>query len=159
MIQVILCDFARVLSFPKDHSYKGRLDTLHEKISQKTPTYNSFDYFSLNFELLSFLKTLKPEISLCIYTTGLNHEVPDIKEKLLPVFEKMFYTGDLNVSKTDETGYVKMANILGKKTNEILFIDDTLEHVEAAQKAGLKGILFTDNGSTISQIKNLITRI
>lgn len=156
MIKVILCDFARVLSFPKDVTYIGRLDKLHEEISRKTPTYNSFDYFSLNTEILQFLQTLKPEIALHIYTTGLNHRVPDIQEKLVPVFEKMLYTGDLNVSKTDPNGYLIIAKKLGMKPNELLFLDDTFGHVEAAQKAGLHGVHFKDTDTAINQIKELI---
>ena len=52
MIKVILSDFARVILFPKDKSYPGRLDELQAKLNNQSEGHNFFDYFELNQELL-----------------------------------------------------------------------------------------------------------
>jgi FMN phosphatase YigB (HAD superfamily) len=47
---------------------------------------------------------------------------------------------------------------LGFKPNEAVFIDDTREHVEAARKLGLQGILFT-TAEDLEEKLDLLLRI
>jgi FMN phosphatase YigB (HAD superfamily) len=156
MIKVILCDFARVLLFPKDSAYSGRLDKLHEKLLTSNNGYNSFDYFELNEELLQFFTTLQGSISVSLFTTGLNHLVPDIKKRLVPVFDHMFYTGDFGIDKSEADAYTVIAHKLAKEPGEIIFIDDIAQHVEAARKAGLIGIHYSGNAELFSELKKYL---
>jgi len=141
MVTTILCDFARVILFPKDTSYLGRLD-------QHAGT------FSLNDELLVYFRSLKGKISMNIFSSGKNYETPEIKKQLDPIFDHMFNTGDLNVHKTDPVAYTIIAQKLNKKPEEMVFIDDLAENVEAAKTAGLQGIVYVGNEKLFLELKN-----
>jgi epoxide hydrolase-like predicted phosphatase len=63
--------------------------------------------------------------------------------KVLHPFDVMFCSGDEGIAKPDIKAFELTMERLGVKPNEAVFIDDTREHVEAARKLGLQGILFT----------------
>ena len=62
---------------------------------------------------------------------------------VLNFFDVVFCSGDEGIAKPDLTAFELTLERLGVKPKEAVFIDDTNEHVEAAQKMGLQGILFT----------------
>jgi putative hydrolase of the HAD superfamily len=55
-----------------------------------------------------------------------------------------FYSGRMGLVKPDREIYEAMAHALGAAPAEIVFIDDRLENVEGAERAGLAGVHFTD---------------
>jgi epoxide hydrolase-like predicted phosphatase len=63
--------------------------------------------------------------------------------KVLHPFDVVFCSGDEGIAKPDIKAFELTLERLGVKPNEAVFIDDTREHVEAARKLGLQGILFT----------------
>jgi putative hydrolase of the HAD superfamily len=62
---------------------------------------------------------------------------------MLNFFKVVFCSGDEGMAKPDPEAFELTLERLGLKPNEAVFIDDTREHVEAARKLGLQGILFT----------------
>ena len=62
---------------------------------------------------------------------------------VLNFFEVVFCSGDEGIAKPDPKAFELTLERLGLKPNEAVFIDDTREHVQAARKLGLHGILFT----------------
>ena len=62
---------------------------------------------------------------------------------VLNFFEVVFCSGDEGIAKPDLKAFELTVERLGVKPKESVFIDDTREHVHAAQKLGLQGILFT----------------
>ncbi len=62
---------------------------------------------------------------------------------VLNFFEVVFCSGDEGIAKPDLKAFELTLERLGVKPKEAVFIDDTREHVHAAQKLGLQGILFT----------------
>jgi putative hydrolase of the HAD superfamily len=62
---------------------------------------------------------------------------------VLNFFELVFCSGDEGIAKPDPKAFELTVERLGVKPKEAVFIDDTREHVYAAQKLGLQGILFT----------------
>ena len=63
--------------------------------------------------------------------------------KVLHPFDVVFCSGDEGIAKPDIKAFELTLERLGVKPNEAVFVDDTREHVEAARKLGLQGILFT----------------
>ena len=59
------------------------------------------------------------------------------------LFDVIFCSGDEGVVKPEPTAFEITLERLGVKPHEAVFIDDTLEHVDASRKIGLYGILFT----------------
>ncbi len=62
---------------------------------------------------------------------------------VLNFFDVVFCSGDEGIAKPDLKAFELTVERLGVKPKESVFIDDTREHVHAAQKLGLQGILFT----------------
>ena len=79
MITAIIFDFSRVLLFPKDKNYKGKLNALHRELSKK-PDYDVLENFEFNDELLSYLDKIKNKIDLYVFTTGIIQDSPKIKK-------------------------------------------------------------------------------
>jgi putative hydrolase of the HAD superfamily len=62
---------------------------------------------------------------------------------VLHPFDVVFCSGDEGIAKPDPKAFELTLERLGLKPDEAVFIDDTMEHVEASRKMGLHGILFT----------------
>jgi HAD superfamily hydrolase (TIGR01509 family) len=70
----------------------------------------------------------------------------------------VFCSGDEGIAKPDPKAFELTLERLGLKPNEAVFIDDTREHVEAARKLGLKGILFTTAEELEDELARLLPR-
>lgn len=154
MIKVLLFDFSRTLIHPKQISYSGKLNDLYRQIISNK-NYSIFNYFYLNQELLDFLKLLKDKYTLAIFTTDIIQNDPAIKSTLDTIFSHTFVANDLGISKKDPKGYLIIADKLNMKAEEILFIDDLSQNIEAAKKSGLQTIQFISNKQLIEKLRNI----
>ena len=59
-------------------------------------------------------------------------------------FKKIFVSFELGFLKPDLRAYSFVAEKLGVKPSDIVFVDDKEENVDAAKKAGMAGIVFKD---------------
>ncbi|MGP3910638.1 HAD family hydrolase [Nonomuraea sp. 10N515B] len=57
---------------------------------------------------------------------------------------RRFYSGRMGLVKPDREIFDEMARALGAAPSEIVFIDDRQENVEGAERAGMRGVHFTD---------------
>lgn len=156
MITTILSDFSNVILFAKEKKYSGTLNNLNKDLTEKSANYNFYDYFEFNEELLSLYRKLKNKYSINLFTKGTIQNLPEVKEKLGNLFDSIFSSLDLNINKNDPSSYSLIARKLGKNPSEILFIDDMIKNIEAAKKAGLATIHYTDYPHFSSQIKSFI---
>lgn len=144
MITTILSDFSRVILNPKDKNYKGTLNGLHKELSEKGENYSFFDYFEFNDEILNLYRQLKNKYSMNVYTTGTIQNTPEVRKIIDPIFEHVYTAKDFGLDKKQPEAYLFIAKKLNKKPNEILFIDDQENNIEAAIKAGLSTVLYID---------------
>ena len=70
MIATIIFDLSRVLLFPKNKNYKGKLNALHRELSKK-PDYDVLKNFEFNDALLNYLDKIKGKVALYVFTTGI----------------------------------------------------------------------------------------
>jgi putative hydrolase of the HAD superfamily len=61
-------------------------------------------------------------------------------ENLSGIFEKVYYSHALHLSKPDPEIFKYVLNDSYLKPEETLFIDDILLHIESAAKLGIRGI-------------------
>lgn len=158
MIKIILFDFSRTLIFPKDPEYAGKLNDLYREIIQ-SKSYDVFEHFTLNEQLIDFIKPFKDKYRLVIFTTDILQNDPAIKEALEKVFSQIFAAKDLGTSKREVGGYKIVAQKLKEKPENILFIDDLLDNINPARQAGLQTIKFTSNEALVKQLRNLLKLI
>jgi len=154
-ITTLLFDFSWVLVFPKDRFYAGAVNDLHDRLSNKSG-YKFFNNFVLNEPLLNYLKKIKPLVSINMFTAGHVQDLPEVREKIDPVFERIYSKDGVGMKKTDPKAYEFIAKNLGKKVEEILFIDDTEKNVEAAKKAGLQTIVYKSNEQLFKQLDKIL---
>jgi len=154
-ITTLLFDFSWVLMFPRDRFYAGEVNKLHDQLSSK-PDYKFFNNFVLNEPLLDYLKKIKSTVSLNIFTAGHVQDLPEVRDRLDPVFEKIYSKSGVGIEKTNPGAYKFIAKDLGKEVGEILFIDDTEKNVEAAKKTGLQTIVFKSNEKLFKELNKLI---
>jgi putative hydrolase of the HAD superfamily len=70
-------------------------------------------------------------------------------------FDTVLLSYEIKVRKPDRTAYGLLAERLGVKPTEAIFIDDNEENVIGAKKAGMTGILFEDRDRLIKQLEQL----
>jgi FMN phosphatase YigB (HAD superfamily) len=130
-ISTLLFDFSGVLLFAKDPNYHGTLNQLHQNLSQ-SKDYNFFDHFQLNQELLNYLNNIKNLMPLYIFTTGDIQNTPEIRQKIDPIFTRIFSSLDLTLLKSDPQAYLKISQEITHPPEKILFIDDRQSFLDAA---------------------------
>jgi putative hydrolase of the HAD superfamily len=59
-------------------------------------------------------------------------------------FRHRLYSADLRMAKPDPQIYHRTCAILGARPENVLFIDDRVENVDAAEGAGMRALLFQD---------------
>ena len=150
MIKIVITDFSRVLLFPVDESYKGGLNVLNNQLLKSDPDYDFYKHFKINEELLHYYASL--DLPVYIFTSETIQEHPAAKERLGSIFSGVFSAKNLSLSKVDKSAYWAIVGELNVQPEEILYIDDNIDNVQAAQAAGCETILYVSNGDVINKI-------
>lgn len=157
MIKVLLFDFARVIIFPKDVSYTGKLSDLYRRLTRQKKSI--FDYYRLNYELLSALKKYKNKYQLAILTSSEFLPFhPEVLPKINNLFEPIIYSGETGFQKYQPACYTKTAQLLKVVPSEILFTDDSTANVEAAVDAKIQAVRYLDNQDLLTKIDKMLTK-
>ena len=110
---------------------------------------------AINEAVLDLIRKLRGHYKLAI----LSNAPPDLTRRLADwemrdLFEVVFCSGDEGMIKPDPAAFKLTLERLGVEPGEAIFIDDTPEHVEAARKLGIQGIIFT----TAAVLKDDLTK-
>jgi putative hydrolase of the HAD superfamily len=114
---------------------------------------------AINEGVLDLIRRLHGNYKLAV----LSNSPPGLAQWLadwnvLNFFDVIFCSGDEGIAKPDPTAFELTLERLGLKPNEAVFIDDTREHVKAAQELGLQGILFTTAEELEKELARLLPR-
>ena len=115
----------------------------HAEIDEFRRRYHSDE--SINPEVLDLIHQLHGRYKLAVLSNnppGLDKWLADWG--ILELFDVVICSGDEGLIKPDPAAYRLTLKQLGVAPHEAVFIDDTRGHVEAAQKLGMHGIVFTD---------------
>lgn len=157
MYKAIIFDFSRVLLFPKDSNYTGTLNSLNQKLNDEFGIdYDFFSYFYLNKELIHLIKDLCPASTLFIFTTDIIQDRPEIREEIDSFITEIYRANELGVNKNTPDAYKVLLNEVGLRPEEALFIDDTVENIEAAKQAGLSTLVYKDNLQVEADLRGLL---
>lgn len=130
------------------------MNNLHRELKENE-SYYLFNYFELNNELLEFLKSLKGKFDLRVFTTDMIQNDPLIREKIDPIFSKIYSAKELGITKKVKESYAFIAKDSRVELKEIFFTDDTESNINAAKQAGLKTYLYKNNEDLIKILKSL----
>ena len=120
-------------------------ETDNASINQVSEAWNAM-LLDLPENRLAVIQSLKKEYSIyllsntnAIHIDALKKKTGNIKwEKFCNLFDKMYLSHELGVRKPNAAifGYILMEQNL--KPQEVFFIDDSAEHIEGANKLGIK---------------------
>jgi FMN phosphatase YigB (HAD superfamily) len=156
MVKVIISDLSRVILFPKEESYTGKLNDLYQRL-QAEGDYDFWSYFKLDMDLFNFYKKISKNIDVYIFTSKYIQEHPALRSELEPVFKAIFSAIRLNLTKADPESYKFIADKIGLKPEEILYVDDNKKNLDAAKKSGMSVIGYESNEQIIKDINEIIT--
>ncbi|MEP7167226.1 MAG: HAD-IA family hydrolase [Candidatus Woesebacteria bacterium] len=157
-ITTVIFDFSRVLLYPKDPQYAGKLNDLYKDVKTKAP-FLFFDHFTLDNTLLDWLETKKNTVKLCLYTSEIIQNDPAIFPRLEQTFDKnIFSAEDFGWSKRNPENYLDLAKKIEVLPENIVFVDDTIENVKAAQGAGLTTIQFFSREHIIEKLSAVLSQ-
>lgn len=116
--------------------------------------------FSLDRDLLRFVDRLRLEG----YTTGILSDqtnwLDEINERedIFSHFDYVFNSYHLHKSKRDPSIFTYVADKLGLRPEEILFVDDNEGNIKRAIAAGMKGYLYTGREEFLKDWENKFLR-
>lgn len=129
-IEFIIFDFYNVLFFANGNELNQEL---FEFISDNNKKYGFGVLSSVNSDLEEWFK----------------------KKKLQQYFMFVKTSNQFGFQKTDPSLYEMIVNGLEFKPNQVLLVDDSLDNLIAAEKAGLKTLKYTKSKSFTEQIKKI----
>lgn len=110
-----------------------------------------------NNEVFQLLTNLKPGIKKAVVSNSLKtifHHFID-KFNLRDKFDVMVISSEEQVKKPDSEIFLRTCKRLEVEPSECLFLDNDQEHIVAAEKLGMKGLLFTDSTDLEVELKKL----
>lgn len=109
------------------------------------------------FEWMSDLKdTHKFKIGLLSNTSAWRIDEFIPKEERERLFDNVVLSGEVGVTKPATEIFEIIAERLGVDVSECVMIDDLLENVEGASRAGMKTVLFGDTSQARADLKALL---
>lgn len=111
-----------------------------------------------NRQLLEFIRNeLKPLCKIGMLSNASAYFLDEFfTTEQIALFDEIVLSYQVGATKPDPATYQTTANRLGVLPEECIFIDDQLAYVDAAQRLGMKGILFEDTDETIAKIEEII---
>ncbi len=128
---------------------KGDDDSLRKELMER---------FSIDRDLLRFADRLR----LKGYTTGILSDqtnwLDEINEKedIFSHFDHVFNSYHLHKSKRDPSVFTDVAEKLGLRPAEILFVDDNEGNIKRAESTGMKGYLYNRNAGDILRLWKIL---
>ena len=134
-----------------------------QKLGLPEDTFSAFgDEFwggdSLDVQLVEFIQGLRGE-----YTTALLSNAWDDLRGFLEnvwqiegIFDRIFISAELGLAKPDPEIYQRVITELKQDPSTMIFIDDFIENVEAARKAGLNAIHFKTREQALGELEEYL---
>ena len=104
---------------------------------------------SLQGKYRIFLLSNTNEIHIQYFHRKLSQTVSE--DTLVPFFERVYYSSDINMRKPDLEIFEKVCKDNGLDKSKTVFVDDTLQHIHAAKNAGIHTIHFQNGARNLSR--------
>ncbi|MGD1007727.1 MAG: HAD-IA family hydrolase [Ignavibacteriaceae bacterium] len=109
-----------------------------------------------NADIVNFIKTLRKKYKVACLT-NVETEIADICREtgLYDYFDRTFLSTELKMQKPDLEIYSKVLEELRCEANEIIFVDDKIENVIAANSLGIYGLHYSSLNQLMSDIEKI----
>ncbi|MDO8610566.1 MAG: HAD hydrolase-like protein, partial [bacterium] len=99
----------------------------------------------MNEELWDYLPKLKKRYKLAILSNIGTNKMSLIKNTIdLSIFDEVRFSAEVGKDKSEDEFFLELSRALGFLPCEILFVDDTLRHIEKEKNLGFGNYLFGD---------------
>ncbi len=98
---------------------------------------------------------MKNKLDLYIFTSETIQDDPELKPDLKPVFKEIFSASKMSILKKETSAYKRLIEEVKLNPNEVIYVDDSKENINAAKDTGLQTILYTNNNQTILEISKI----
>lgn len=122
----------------------GQLDLTEELIDALVKEDN-YSWTKINDAVIKLIKKLKSKVDKIVLLSNINFEAKSyIKDglKLFDLFDETFCSCDLKLMKPDTAIYKHVITELNVDPDQCLFMDDSIDNVNGAIKAGINGLHF-----------------
>ena len=109
-------------------------------------------------ETISLLQELHSNVKLFAFTnSNVQHRKiwPPRFERELRPFERIFCSSQLGLRKLEPEAFAKVVEEIDVSKEKLLFVDDLLQNVQAAEALGIRSVLFDDASAAVFRIRQL----
>jgi 2-haloacid dehalogenase len=92
-------------------------------------------------------------VALTNWSAETFHHAPEAFPEVFALFDDVVVSGAEGVAKPDPEIFEILRRRLRHPIEGVLYVDDTARNVEAARGAGMDGVLFTDAGALLTQLR------
>ncbi len=132
-----------------------KLGTLVDRSAEQTETeIKSFE--RVNTSLVNLIKKLRQDYKIGLCSNASSGYVEEIlnKNNINDIFDPLIISSNFRLRKPNKEIFDKLIFELGLKPGEILFVDDSIRNVTAAEKVGIKSFLFVSSDQFIEDLKS-----
>ena len=110
---------------------------------------------TLNAELAGYFSSLRPRYRTAMLSNSFvgAREREQERYGFGDITDLIVYSHEVGMSKPDPSIYQLTCDRLGVRPDQVVFLDDRADFVEAALEAGITAILFQDNEQAIADIE------
>lgn len=112
-----------------------------------------------NIELIEYAKGLRGRAGLAILSNSADgaREEEERRYGFSKIFDPICYTHELGVAKPDPAAYLRALEAMNAQPQDVFFIDDREEVVQAAIALGIQSIRHESNQETIAAVDRFLT--
>ncbi|WP_230208224.1 HAD-IA family hydrolase [Microlunatus sp. Gsoil 973] len=112
-----------------------------------------------NVELIDCARSLVGRAGLAILSNSADgaREQEERRYGFSAIFDPICYSHEIGVNKPDPRVYRRTLDAMGAQAEQVLFIDNRPENVEAARRLGMQAVVHADNQATIAMINSWIS--
>lgn len=131
------------------------LNSVKNKVDKTTFCKLYSEIFKVNEDVAALIPKLRKRYTVCLLsnTNSIHREYGYKQYEFLNHFDKLFLSYEINAIKPEEKIYRIVENYTQRPSGEHIFIDDVLEYVEGAKKAGWDAIQFLGYDNLIEELK------
>lgn len=130
-----------------------------EKIIQMGKDICNKLYEVKDYNLLKKVKDKYPDIKICIATNHVSYIRNYINNNLdIKNVDKIFISAEINKAKPNKDFFEYIINSFGVKPQEMLFLDDSIRHIEGAKNLGINTIKVFKDLNILEEIDKIMSK-
>ncbi len=112
--------------------------------------------WQIDLDVLELVEAVRDVVPVALLSNASTHVQLDLElSGIAESFDAVVGSADIGVAKPDVGAFQAAADRIGVALDRVLFVDDTLSHVEAARALGMRAEQFTDR----DQLRDLLVEL